>query len=293
MELIPLISGATSGPLGIVHLPRFWLKMRLHAVDALPEGYVRGNRGTDAALMEAFGIDKNAFEAHIARDAPGYQACEAWIRANARDLSAAAVAAFNAYTLAEKMPEPRRSEWSERFGLREGTFDGAIQLNQLDDWDAIHHELFEDDGDTSPLVPAISTSAVGPLGLAHLPRLWLKHRLHGAGRLPDGYRHGVGGFDEQLTNAIGLDRVAFADWVEAETPGYLTAEEYVRGHAGNLTPESIAALAEKFRTATFPPERASERHAELGITDPAFTLGIPLNDLDDWSALHHQLLTAH
>ena len=236
MELIPLISGSKAGPLGIVHLPRFWLKMRAHAVDALPDGYVRGNRGTDAALMDAFGIDKNAFEAHIAREAPDYQACEGWIRANARDLAPATVAAFNAYTVAEKMPEPRRTEWSERFGLRDGAFDGAIQLNQLDDWDAMHHMLLEDDGDTSPLVPAISTSTTGPLGIAHLPRLWLKHRMHGIGRLMDGYRHGAGGFDELVTDAIAWTPWRSAHAIEAETPDYLTAEEYVRGHAENLTP---------------------------------------------------------
>ena len=47
MEMIPLISGAENGPLGIVHLPRLWLKMRAHAVGVLPEGYRHGNGGTD------------------------------------------------------------------------------------------------------------------------------------------------------------------------------------------------------------------------------------------------------
>ena len=287
------MSGAKAGPLGIVHLPRFWLKMRLHAVDGLPEGYVRGDRGTDAALMTAFGVDKNAFEAYIAREAPGYQACEGWIRAHARDTSPATIAAFNTYTVAEKMPEPRRTEWSERFGLAGGSYDGAVELNQLDDWDAIHHELLEDDGDTAPLVPAISSSTTGPLGIPHLPRLWLKHRLHGAGRLMDGYRHGVGGFDEMLTGAIGMDPAAFAAWVERETPDYLTAEEYVRGHASDLTPAAIDAWTAKIGAQDLPAERIPERHAELGITDPAFTRSVPLNDLDDWFELHHQLLTAH
>ena len=47
-----------------------------------------------------------------------------------------------------------------------------------------------------PIVPVLSSSVMGPLGVKHLPRLWLKILLHACGRLPDGYRHGVGGFDE-------------------------------------------------------------------------------------------------
>jgi hypothetical protein len=291
MELIPLISGAKTGPLGIVHLPRFWFKMRAHAVDALPEGYVCGNGGTDRELLKTFGIDQNAFEAYIAREAPDYQALERWIAANAKTLTPDGIAAFNAFTLDQPMPEPRRSEWIARFGVP-GDYGRAQKLNELDDWDAIHNMLLEDDGDTSPLVPAISTSTAGPLGIAHLPRLWLKHRLHGVGRLMDGYRHGVGGFDEQLTNTIGLDRVAFAEWIEAETPDYLTAEEYVRGHATNLTPAVSAALSEKLIATVLAPDRAAEKQAAVGITDPAFNLGVALNDLDDWLQLHQQLLAA-
>ena len=39
---VPLISLRTTGPLGIAHLPRQWLKMRLAGKDRLAEGYRAG-----------------------------------------------------------------------------------------------------------------------------------------------------------------------------------------------------------------------------------------------------------
>jgi hypothetical protein len=291
MEMIPLISTAKQGPLGVVHLPRMWFKMRAHAVGVLPEGYRHGNGGTDEALLTALGLDLGAFTGYIAREAPDYQTCETWVRANARDAAPATIEAFNSHVLGFEMPEPRRSDWTARFGL-DGTYSRAVGLNQLDDWDEIHQHLLDEDAESEPLVPAISTSTVGPLGIPHLPRLWLKHRLHGVGRLMEGYRHGVGGFDQMMTDAIGVDHEAFAAYVESERPDYLTTEAWVRANATALTPETIAAWTTRVSNHTMPDAMLPERHAQLGITDPNFKLGIALNDLDDWASLHRQLLAA-
>ena len=127
--------------------------------------------------------------------------------------------------------------------------------------------------------------------MVHLPRLWLKHRLHAAGRLPEGYRHGAGGFDEMVTDALGLDRDAFAAYVETERPDYLASEAWVRSHATTLTAASIDALNASILTFRLPEPRLSERRAELGVTDPAVDRGIALNDLDDWAGLHRYLQT--
>jgi len=290
MEMIPLISGFKAGPLGIVHLPRLWFKVRARAVEALPSEYRAGSGGTDGQLLGTFGIDADAFAGYLASDVPDYQACERWIAAHARDTSPATIATYNDEVDASEMHEPRRTEWAERFGITDGAYVSALSFNQLDDWDAIHRELFDDNARPTPLVPAISSSTVGPLGVPHLPRLWLKHRLHIAGRLIDGYRHGAGGFDEMLTVAIGLDPLAFMAFVETEKPDYMAAEAYVRQHATALTAETIAAWSAKINGWNFPDERIPERHAELDISDANFKHAISLNDLDDWLMLHRQLL---
>jgi hypothetical protein len=286
---VPLISGSQTGPLGIVHLPRFWSKMRAHAYGALAEGYRHGVGGSDEALLTAFGIDGDAFASYIAADAPDYQTLETWVRAHATDLSAETIRTFNDQITGFEMPDPRRTEWSARFGLTDGTFALAVGLNQLDDWDLVHAQLSAPGAPSTSYVPAIGSGVAGPLGALHLPRLWLKHRLHGVGRLPTGYRHGVGGFDEMVTDGLGIDRDAFATYVETEKPDYVNAEVWVRRQAKTLSAGTVAALNARILSTKFPAERLAERRAELGPIANALELGIPLNDLDDWAGLHRQL----
>ncbi len=289
ITFVPLISGSQTGPLGLVHLPRLWLKMRAYNRGLLPEGYRHGNGGSDEGLLTALGVDGDAFAGFIAAGEPDYPACEAWIRANAADTSAETIRAFNEHTLNFPMPEPRLSEWSRRFGLSSGTYSHGVGLNQLDDWDAMHLMLRAPHQPQTAFVPAIGSGVAGPLGVLHLPRLWLKQRLHAAGRLPEGYRHGVGGFDELVTERLGVDRDAFAAFVETEQPDYLAAEAWVRRHATKLTDEAIAGLNAHIATTKMPPEPLQKRRTELGSIAAQIELGIPLNDLDDWGGLHRQL----
>ena len=65
-----------------------------------------------------------------------------------------------------------------------------------------------------PIVPLISSTVAGPLGAMHLPRLWLKILLHAVGRLPEGYRHGEGGFDSLTISNLGIDGRELIAYVE-------------------------------------------------------------------------------
>jgi Domain of unknown function (DUF5069) len=142
---------------------------------------------------------------------------------------------------------------------------------------------------TTPLPPVLSSSVAGPLGVKHLPRLWLKILLHGCGRLPDGYRHGAGGFDEFLTTTLGIDRDAFVAYIETEKPDYLALERWVRENATALTPETIATVNARVADAEMPEAMRTERCAQLGIEESGYTKAVILNDLDDWAAMHRAL----
>jgi Domain of unknown function (DUF5069) len=139
------------------------------------------------------------------------------------------------------------------------------------------------------IVPLISSSVTGPLGIVHLPRLWLKILLHAAGRLPEGYRHGVGGFDERLCTNLGIDRDAFITYIETAKPGYLELEDWVREHATKLDPESVEAHNRAVLAGEMPEEMTIQRRRELGLADGSVTKACPLNDLDDWAALHRHI----
>jgi hypothetical protein len=140
-----------------------------------------------------------------------------------------------------------------------------------------------------PIYPLISSSVKGPLGACNLPRVWLKILLHASGRLPEGYRHGEGGFDEVTIDNLGLDRGAFIAYIENEKPDYQQLEAWVREHGTKLDPASIAAHNEYILTRRMRDEIAVPRRAELGITDPDFWNGVALNDLDDWAGFHKQV----
>jgi hypothetical protein len=139
------------------------------------------------------------------------------------------------------------------------------------------------------IVPLIPSNVAGPLGVLHLPRLWLKIVLYAAGRLPEGYRHGTGGFDELLCVNLGIDRDALIAHVENERPGYLAFERWVREHATRLDQESIDAHNRAILSREMPSEMAEERRMRLGIGDPSFNNGVMLNNLDDWFTVHRQV----
>jgi hypothetical protein len=141
----------------------------------------------------------------------------------------------------------------------------------------------------TPIAPVLSSSVRGPLGVAHLPRLWLKILLHASGRLPEGYRHGVGGFDEFLITTLGIDGEAFVAYIETAQPDYLALEMWVRDHAANLNAEAIAAVNDRVANANMKEEMLAERRERLGITDVTYTNAVAVNDIDDWKAFHDML----
>jgi hypothetical protein len=143
-----------------------------------------------------------------------------------------------------------------------------------------------------PIVPVISSSVAGPLGITHLPRLWLKILLYAQGRLPEGYRHGAGGFDELLCDHIGIDGDAFVSFIETAKPDYLETERWVEANAKNLNPAAIAEFNELIRTRNMRDEMAAERRERLGITDASCKNAIALNNLDDWAGMHAALTGA-
>jgi hypothetical protein len=145
---------------------------------------------------------------------------------------------------------------------------------------------------SEPVIPSISTSALGPAGIMHLPRLWLKLLLHELGRLPDGYKWTTGTFDRIVLDALGIGDEEILAFVRTERPDYLRFERWVSANGQALTPAEIAAINARYQAFAMSAEGAAARRAELGLTDASLQSGVLLNDLDDWGALHRQLLAA-
>jgi hypothetical protein len=141
-------------------------------------------------------------------------------------------------------------------------------------------------------IPLISTRSKGPLGLAHLPRLWLKMRLAGKSVLAEGYHAGHGGFDGALLEALGIEPDAAAGLVAEAQPSYLEFEDWIRDHARaeSLTAESIAAINDRILGFPKPEPGRTEMLQALGLpVDDKPWLGSDINDLDDWNSFHLML----
>ncbi|GAC1441698.1 MAG: hypothetical protein NVS3B17_11230 [Vulcanimicrobiaceae bacterium] len=139
------------------------------------------------------------------------------------------------------------------------------------------------------IVPLISSSVTGRLGLAHLPRLWCKLLLHACGELPEGYRAGHGGFDESICETIGVDRDALVAFVHERRPSYVAFETWIGTHATRLDVETVDAWNARVRAADLPDAMATERRARFDIPATERAAAVRLNDLDDWDTFHRAL----
>ena len=118
-------------------------------------------------------------------------------------------------------------------------------------------------------------------------------RLAARDRLAEGYRAGEGGFDGKLLEALGIDLAAAVACI-ARQPSYLEFEAWVRENASPeaLTPAAIESFNQLILSFPKPEPGRSEMLAALDLPQDDDTVwpGFALNDLDDWQAMHQELL---
>lgn len=142
-SIIPLISSGTAGPLGVLHLPRLWLKASLEAAGKLHQDYPGCGQGYDDMVLSALGIERGKFVAFIRDSKPTYPQLEAWIlEQSGGRLDPVAVEKLNAaITGYHHKDEIRRNILAANGIPDDGTLPDAIRLNQLDDWQAFHQQV--------------------------------------------------------------------------------------------------------------------------------------------------------
>ena len=142
-NIIPMISSGTTGPLGVLHLPRLWLKASLGAAGKLHPDYPSCGQGYDQMVLSGLGIDKAAFESFIAESQPTYPELETWVLAQSGGaLDADAVEKLNAAITGYIHADTVRTVILGADGIPdEGKIRDAISLNNLDDWHSFHREV--------------------------------------------------------------------------------------------------------------------------------------------------------
>ncbi|MBV9300035.1 MAG: DUF5069 domain-containing protein [Verrucomicrobia bacterium] len=144
----------------------------------------------------------------------------------------------------------------------------------------------------SKIVPLIGSAEVGPLGVLHLPRLWLKVSLDAKGLLADGYPAVGKGFDQMVLNGLGLKKEAVVDYITRNRPTYPQFETWIKQQPGTrLDSASIAKLNEAIRSYNHDDGTVqavlgeNELPPDVGIRD-----AVTLNRIDDWKCFHEAFL---
>jgi hypothetical protein len=139
---VPMISSGTAGPLGVLHLPRLWLKVSLEAAGKLAPGYPGIGRGYDAMTCAALGLDEQAVQDYIRENKPTYPQFEAWVKQNGkidRDAIEKHNAAVRGYN---HVDETRRGILAANdLPDDSSAAHDAVSLNNLDDWFEFHQAV--------------------------------------------------------------------------------------------------------------------------------------------------------
>ncbi len=139
--IVPLISSGVSGPLGVLHLPRLWLKSSLEAQGKLAAGYPGCGKGYDAMVLAALNLDRQKVLDYIKASKPTYIQFENWIKQQPGvKLDKASIDKINSDIRGYNHDDGTRKGIFDASGLNDSScsYRGAIELNNLDDWNELH-----------------------------------------------------------------------------------------------------------------------------------------------------------
>jgi hypothetical protein len=142
---VPMISSGVAGPLGVVHLPRLWLKVSLEAAGKLAHGYPAIGRGFDAMTCAALGLDEQAVKDYIKKNKPTYPQFEAWVKKNAKSLEPSAIEKHNAAVRGYNHDDETRKGILGSCSIADdaSAAKDAVNLNNLDDWYEFHQAVLK------------------------------------------------------------------------------------------------------------------------------------------------------
>jgi hypothetical protein len=143
--IVPLISSGVAGPLGVIHLPRLWLKVSLEARGKLAAGYPGAGQGYDQMVIDGIGLTRDAVIKFIKDTRPTYPQFEAWVKKNATKLDKGSVEKLNAAIRGYNHDDATRKSILGANGIADdaSAAKDAVNLNNLDDWKEFHEAVLK------------------------------------------------------------------------------------------------------------------------------------------------------
>jgi len=143
--IVPLISSGVAGPLGVLHLPRLWLKLSLEACGKLAPGYPGAGKGYDQMVIDGIGLERDAVIGFVKSSKPTYPQFEAWVKKNATKLDKGSIEKLNAAIRGYIHDDATRKGILGANGLPDDATacKDAVNLNNLDDWYECHQAMLK------------------------------------------------------------------------------------------------------------------------------------------------------
>jgi uncharacterized protein DUF5069 len=138
--IVPLISSGVAGPLGVLHLPRLWLKVSLESAGKLAAGYPGAGKGYDQMVIDGLGLNRDAVIKYIKESKPTYTQFEAWVKKNGTKVDKGSIEKLNAAIRGYNHDDATRKSILGASQLPDdgSAFKDAVNLNNLDDWKEFH-----------------------------------------------------------------------------------------------------------------------------------------------------------
>jgi hypothetical protein len=138
--IVPLISSGVAGPLGVLHLPRLWLKLSLESVGKLAAGYPGAGKGYDQMVIDGLGLNRDAVIDFVKKSKPTYPQFEAWVKKNGTKVDKGSIEKLNAAIRGYNHDDGTRKSILSANGLADdpSACKDAVNLNNLDDWKEFH-----------------------------------------------------------------------------------------------------------------------------------------------------------
>src|SRR5213596_3136924 len=133
--IVPLISSGVAGPLGVLHLPRLWLKLSLESCGKLAPGYPGAGKGYDQMVIDGLGLNRDAVIDFVKKNKPSYCGFESWVKKNGTKLDKGSVHKLNTENRGYGHDDGTRKSILSANGLNDdaGAPKDAVNLNNLDD----------------------------------------------------------------------------------------------------------------------------------------------------------------
>ncbi len=136
------------------------------------------------------------------------------------------------------------------------------------------------------IIPTISSSTSGIIGVQHLPRLWQKASLDAVGKLHPDYPAAGAGFDQMTLDALGIDRQQFLDYIATEKPTLVQCEAWCEAN-GSYDDDKIKAHNAAVDGYDHDDDTRVGILADVGLAvDTEIFDAVNLNNLEDWNDFH-------